>query len=100
MYNACHLLCMLGDMYISVRKLMVFSQSIRLCICDRILSQTHNLTGYPTQRDEIEIVEEVHCKPGFGSSSVQHPNDSIFPINNRKISVFWTCMLGNLDFIG
>ena len=87
MYNVCHLLCMLHDFHISVRKLMVFSQPIRLCICDRILSQTHNLTGYPTKREEIEIVDEVHFKPGFGSSSVQHPNDLILPFNNWKISV-------------
>ena len=81
------ILYMLHDLYISVRKLLVFSQPIRLCICDRILSQTHNLTGYLTKRDEIEIVEEVHFKPGFGSSSVQHPNDLILPFNNWKISV-------------
>ena len=67
---------------------MVFPQPIRLCICVRILSQTHNLIGYPTSRDDIEIVVEVHFKPGFGSSSVQHPDDLIFPVNNRKISVF------------
>ena len=87
MYNVCHLLCMLHDLHISVLKLLVFSQPIRLCICDRIISQTRNLTGYPTKRDEIEIVDEVHFKPGFGSSSVQHPNDLILPFNNWKISV-------------
>ena len=86
MYNVCHLLYMLHDLYISVRKLLVFSQPIRLCICDRILSQMHNLTGYLTKRGEIEIVEEVHFKPRFGSSSVQCPNDLILPSNNRKIS--------------
>lgn len=87
-YNLCLLLQVLQDLYISVRKLMVFPQPIRLCICVRILSQTHNLIGYPTQRDEIEIVVEVHFKRGFGSSSVQYPDDLIFPVNNRKISVF------------
>ena len=78
---------MLHDMYISVCKLLVFSQPIRLCICDRIPSQMHNLTGYPTKTDEIGIVVEVHFKPGFGSSSVQRPNDLILPFDNWKISV-------------
>ena len=53
-YCICYMTC-----FTSVHKLMIFSQPIRLCICDRILSQMHNLIGYPTKRDEIEIEEEV-----------------------------------------